>query len=43
MPPAAGENPSDVQIIDAFRPPDLDAVRQLFLEYAASLGFDLCF
>ena len=31
------------RIIEAEREPELSHARALFLEYAASLGFDLCF
>ncbi|HYG97938.1 MAG TPA: GNAT family N-acetyltransferase [Terriglobales bacterium] len=34
---------SEVAIINAVDPAHITAVRELFLEYAASLGFSLCF
>jgi putative acetyltransferase len=39
MEPSAGE----IELIHAARPEHIQQARQLFLEYASSLGFSLCF
>lgn len=40
---ATASQPRDITIIQAQSPSDISAARELFLEYAQSLGFSLCF
>ena len=37
------ETVNDIQIIEAVTDSDYNTAKELFLEYASELGFDLCF